>query len=276
MGSRLLFLLVAAFFVTMNVLLWRSEFGARHGLGGGIPVVTVWHKMLVAPDNSRLEIRRHGRKIGYGTWSPILGERAAAANRNLEEVSPEGMIRELSGYSIDFGGNFSVDNRSRVRFGFDLKLATNHQWQEFNLHLGVRPQPPAKASFYDLHSTAVGEKVKFTGDDGSGRIEEIFTFADLQNPEELFKQLGYPLNPGMMAALGLAGNSSRTNPAALGLTWEASNDWLKIGRARIRAYRLQARVGPFQMVLFISLEGAILRVELPDEIVLINDQLTIL
>ena len=38
MRYRLFFVLVTAFFVTMNVLLWRSEFGTRHGMGGGIPV----------------------------------------------------------------------------------------------------------------------------------------------------------------------------------------------------------------------------------------------
>ena len=276
MRYRLFFVLVTAFFVTMNVLLWRSEFGTRHGLGGGIPIETVWHKMLVAPDNSRLEIRQRGKKIGYGTWAPILGERAASPNRNLEDVSPEGMIHELSGYSIDFGSNFSVE-RNRIRFGFEVKVATNDLWQELNVHLGIRPAPPDKPSYFDLHSAAPGGKVKVTGDDGSGRLEYVFLLADLKNPEELLKQFGFLPGPEITALIGLLRNSAHGKSGELRLDWEASNDWLKIGRARVRAYRLQAGFGPFQMVVFVSLEGAILRVEVPMfEVVLINDQLAIL
>jgi len=40
---------------------------------------------------------------------------------------------------------------------------------------------------------------------------------------------------------------------------------------------LEAGFGPFQMIVFVSLEGAILRVEVPLlEIVLMNDELAIL
>src|SRR5437764_11061905 len=129
MWARLLFWLITVFFLTMNVLLWRYELGGRNNLGS-VPVETVWHKMLIAPDNSRLEIRHHGKKIGYGTWAPSVADELSAAKRLLEEPSPEGMIPEPSGYSIDSGGNFSIDNVTRLRFGFDLRPTAHHQWQE--------------------------------------------------------------------------------------------------------------------------------------------------
>ena len=255
----------------MNVLLWRSELGNGSEMGSGLPVETVWHKVLLAPDNSRLEIRRHGKKIGYGTWLPSVGEDLASNKRLLEEIVPEGMIQEPSGYSIDFGGNFSIENLTRLRFNFDLRLSTNHQWQDFRLHLSVRP------SAWEIQASAADGTVKFTSDDDTGHREQIFKIADLQKPEKIFQTAAWPLSSSIIAALGLPGTPGQTRPAALGLKWEAHNSWLKMANARMRVYRLQARLlDRFQIVIFISPEGEILRVDLPDEIVLLNDKLTIL
>src|SRR2546423_6813847 len=101
MWPRLLFLSVTVFFITMNVLLWRSEYGSGSQLGASVPVETVWHKMLIAPDKSPLEIRHHGKKIGYGTWVPTVRQDLTAASSAFDETLPEGMIREPSGYSIE-------------------------------------------------------------------------------------------------------------------------------------------------------------------------------
>src|SRR5207249_726926 len=124
MWSRFSLCLVTGFFIAMNVLLWRWEFGSRHQPGSSIPIDIVWEKMLIAPDNSQLEIRRHGKKIGHGTWVPSVGEDLVLGKRILEE-DLEGMILEPSGYSIDFSGNFSIDNATRLRFALDLRLTTN-------------------------------------------------------------------------------------------------------------------------------------------------------
>lgn len=270
MGSRILFCLVAAFFITMNVRLWRSEFGGHNNLGH-VPVETVWHKMLIAPDNSRLEIRHHGHRIGYGTWMPAVGEDLATGKRMIEEPMPEGMISEPSSYNIDFAGHFAIDNLTRLRFGFDLRLTTNHQWQEMSLRLGLRP------STWEVQASAGSGTVKFTTTDEAGHSEQVFRLEDLQKPDKLFQQTGWPISPALIAALGLPRDAAHASPAALGLKWEAQNDWLKIASERMRVYRLHARLlDRFQIVLFISLEGEILRVELPDEIVLVNDQLSIL
>ena len=52
MRFRITFLIVTAFFVTMNVLLWRSEYGARGHQGSPLPSELVWEKVLTSPDNS--------------------------------------------------------------------------------------------------------------------------------------------------------------------------------------------------------------------------------
>ena len=53
MIPRVTFLSIAAFWVAMNLLLWRSEYGSR-GSGIPVPVDLVWRKNLTAPDTSSL------------------------------------------------------------------------------------------------------------------------------------------------------------------------------------------------------------------------------
>ncbi len=268
MWSRLCLVLTAAFFVTMNVLLVTSEFGGGSKLGNAVPAEIVWQKVLTAPDNSTLEIRHHGIKIGLGRWMPAVGEDLATGRRLAEGAPPEGMVRTLSNYTIDFEGNVALADSTRLRFSFDLKLSTNQVWQAFNLRLSARP------ALWEVHSLAAEQTVQFIADEGDGRTQRTIKFADLQNPQKVLAELGNPSLPGIAATMGLGLPSS---PAAvsLGLAWEASNDWLEIGHTQMRVYRLQARLlDRFQAVILVSLEGEILRVELPDDVVLTNDVLT--
>jgi hypothetical protein len=271
MWHRALFVFITGFFITMNVLLWRSEFGGHSGIGSGIPVENVWHKMVLAPDTSRLDIRYHGKKIGYGNWEPKVGESVTLSKQMLEEFPPEGMAGEVAGYTVDFSGNLAIDNLLRLRFSFDLKLSTNQQWQEMSLHIGMRP------SYWDLRASAADQTVKFISDDENGHKQQTFTFSDLQSPDKLVRLFGGPFGPGMLAAVGLSKSPGQLSAQSLGLKWQARNDWLKIGNERMRIYRLQARLlDRFPIVICIGLEGQILRVELPDDILLLNDQLSVL
>ena len=68
MASRLTFIAITLFWVVMNILLWRSEFGAGRA-GSPVPVAAVWQKILTAPDNSSLTVIYKGRKIGFGGLS---------------------------------------------------------------------------------------------------------------------------------------------------------------------------------------------------------------
>ena len=77
MFGRLVFPLIALFWVVMNFLLWRSEFGGRGEIGGAVPVEVVWNKILTAPDDSALEVSHRGTKIGYFRWRANVGEEQA-------------------------------------------------------------------------------------------------------------------------------------------------------------------------------------------------------
>jgi hypothetical protein len=266
MFSRIAFLLITIFWVVMNVLLWRTEFGDRTRFGGAVPVEMVWEKILTAPDNSSLEITHHGEKTGHCGWTPNVGQDLTTGKISTEEVPPEGLVQVLSNYRIDVEGNLALtDFANRLRFDFSIKLDTNHVWQEFNIRLTMRP------SLWEIHSQASEEAIHLKMEDETGKSERAFKFADLQNPEFLAREFDLPLP--FLGAMGLSAGKKSTNPLSLGLVWEAYNDWVTIGHTPVRAYRLKTKIlDRFPIVIMVSRVGEILRVELPDDWVLVNDQ----
>ena len=74
MPLRLTFLAIILFWGTMNVLLWRTEYGS---LGGDTPVpfALVWRKILTAPDASSLSVYQNRERMGYCEFSTSVGQR---------------------------------------------------------------------------------------------------------------------------------------------------------------------------------------------------------
>jgi len=259
-------LLVTAFFITMNVLLWQSEFRGQP-FGARVSAESVWEKVLTAPDNSFLTIRHHGKKVGTCHWAPsIAQERPGVAS----EDSPEGMIEAPTSYSIEVNGNIIVEETSRVRFSIDLRLSTNQAWQELDIRVGLRP------SVWELHSVAAEQSLRLHIEDGQERTDKVFSFADLRNPDRILKEIGGPLLPAALAPLGLfPSTSGGAQPKlSLGLQWQGRFDRLRVGGELMRVYRIQARLlDRFQAIFYVSPVGEILKIELPDQLVLMNDAL---
>ncbi len=273
MLSRVTFFLVTAFFVIMNVLLWRSEFGGHHQFGSSIPPGNVWEKMVMAPDNSLLSIRHHGKARGICQWSPSVGQERATGKIMSDEPPPEGMMEGPASYNIEVNGHIVLDDLNRLRFNFELHISTNQAWQDFKIKVTLRP------SFWELHAVAADQTLRLRIDDGQERSDKLFTFADLQHPEKLLKELGGPLLPAALSSLGispaLAQRDGPQSGVSLGLHWDARYDRLKAGGDWMRVIRLQARLlDRFQIVVFVSPVGEILKVELPDQITLSNDALS--
>jgi len=277
------FLVITAFFVTMNVLLWRSEFRPQ-GEGTPVPLAGVWERILRAPDDSDLEIFQHKRKIGHLRWAANAGELATtnppAAGDNLQE----GMIRKVGGYTIDsLDGRLDLGaDRKRLRFTMNTSFTTTHQWQTFSMQFNQRPMS------LDLGASATNETVTVKyqhGDDGSQRT---LTFAQLRDPKALVRELAGPvplglLTGGLLGGLGEAGAAPELAalPAlqklSLGLQWDSRQDWLKVGSAKLRCYRLHARLlEKHQVTVYVSRVGELLRVELPNDIVLQNTRMLLL
>lgn len=266
--NRVAIFLATAFFITMNVLLWRSEFGGRNEFGAKIPPESVWEKLLTAPDNSFLTIHHHGKKIGSCHWSPTIGQKRAKSFS--EEPPPEGMIEEPTSYDLDLNGNFLIDDANRVRFDVELRLDTNQLWQKFDLKISLRP------SVWELHATAADQLLRLHIDDGQERSDRKFTFAELRQPDKLLREFGGPALPMFLGPLGLSSrpqNGPQPNLLSA-LHWQARYDKLRIAGDWMRVFRLQARLlDRFEAVMFVSPVGEILKVELPDELVLINEAL---
>jgi hypothetical protein len=274
MFARLTLILVTLFWVTMNVLLWRSEFGPGKYAGSPLPPTVVWQKILTAPDNSSLNIMHHGVRIGNCQWSAAVGQNGSASKLLLNDDPPDAMVDRPLIYRIDCEGTVMLGEPAiPLGFALNLEFDTNHVWQEFRLRLNSRPnrmELRARASEGTIHLQTEGD---------GGRVERWIQSSDLLNPQALARDLDLPtsLSLGVLSGLGLSSHSSTNSPLSLGLTWEARSDWVTIAHTPVRAYRLHAPLlDHYHVVVIVSRVGEILRVELPGEVSFVNEQLTTL
>jgi hypothetical protein len=270
MGARIWLGGVTVFWVVMSVLLWRSEFGSRGTPGSVVPLAVVWQKILTAPDASHLEIRQHTNRIGYCHWRPEIGQELATGAVMTDDEPVEGMVHRLAHYTLDLDGNLTLPGfPTRLRFSFGLKLSTNYAWQTFDASVTLRPD------VYKLTANAAEETVHLNVDAGGDRIDRTFRFAEFRNPQKLLQELGGPMFPAIITAMGVPFSTNQISAAALGGRWEARNASLLIGRNRVRAYRLHTRlVDRYNVTVYVSPVGEILRAELPGNVVLVNDALS--
>jgi hypothetical protein len=266
MWSRLLLVLVTLFFITMNVLLWRLEIAGHDELSSPVSAAFVWKTMLQASDVSTLEIRHAGAKVGSLRWLPSLLEEPASGAAG-GALQPEGMIKRLTGYNLELDGQVFLAAQQRLRFNTLLRLDPAYAWQELSLRLNLRPH------VWEVSSVAAEQTVRLRTEDESGHRDTVFTFADLQQPERLLRLVGAPEWSGLL--LGLPVQTNQLAALTLGLKWQARQDYYQLGHARLRGYRLQARLfDRYQISVFVDTAGGILRAELPGDLVLLNEGLT--
>jgi hypothetical protein len=264
MPARIAFVLIAGFWLTMNGLLVRAQFGARNAQAGEVPVQLVWKKILSAPDSSSLSISYHGKNIGFCHWVTGVGEEWATVTE--ENIPPR--LKSAGGRLRLEGSLFLFEVTNRVRFEFDLALRPNRTWRELKARLNTRPVT------VEIHSVAEDKTVSFITDDGAERLVRVLPVADLENPGALLRELAGPFAAGWIESLELPLLSPGRTPLATSAQWEAWEDTTLIGHSQVRVYRLQARfLDNCKIVLLVSRVGEILRIELPHEIVLANDQL---
>ena len=280
---RLAFFAIAVFFVTMNLLLWRSEFRPQ-GEGATVPLASVWERILRAPDDSDLEVFQRKKKIGHLRWAANAGETATTNAPVADDNLSEGMIRKISGYTIDIlDGRLDLGEAGkRVRFTMSTTFTTNHQWQAFTVQFVQRPMS------LDLGASATNETLKVSFRQGEETVQRTFTFAQLRDPKALLQAIAGPIPLGLLTG-GLLGGLSEAGaspelaalPAlqklSIGLQWDSRQDWLKVGSAKLRCFRLQTRLlEKHQAIVYVSRVGEILRVELPNDIVLQNTRMLLL
>jgi hypothetical protein len=111
-------------------------------------------------------------------------------------------------------------------------------------------------------------------DDGLRRAQHVWTFKDLRHPERIVRDIAGPVVPGLISMIGGPLNPNEVAQAASRLHWEARNERLLMGNARVRVYRLRLRlIDGYEVKVLVSPIGEILRVDLPDDFTLIHEDL---
>ena len=263
MNSRVTFFFVAAFWITMNGLLWHVEYGAR-GSGVAVPVDLVWRKILTAPDASSMNIYQDGERSGFCEFSTSVEMEMAKLDEN--SPPPEGLVAR-AGYSIHLNGNTSLgDFTNRVRFDARLQFSAKREWRELNLKISSR------AATVEIHSLATNQSVHLKISSDGGTFEHDLAFDDLRDPSALLRAFTGNFGGGFFGALELPVLPPASTGIAQNIRWEAHRARLKLGREPVSAYRLETQVLGRPVVIYASTLGEILRVELPGGITATLDE----
>ncbi len=63
MFPRVVFVVIASFWVVMNVLLWRKEFGPGTSGTTRVAMELVWGRVLTSPDSPSIAIIYQGKNV---------------------------------------------------------------------------------------------------------------------------------------------------------------------------------------------------------------------
>ena len=251
MRSRAAFVVITVFWVTMNVLLWRQEYGS-HGSDEPVPAALVWRKILTAPDASSLTIYQDGERSGFCEFSTSVETEMAKLDEN--RLPPEG-VATRAGYQVRLNGSTSLgDFTNRLRFDGRLGFSPARQWRELYLKLSTH------TAVVEIHSLATNQIVHLKITNEGGVIERELTFAELADPNAVLHAFAGSFGGGL---LDWSAWPQEFPALSQPVVWEAHCERLKIGNEPVSVYRLEARLLDYSMVIYTSTLGEILRVELP-------------
>jgi hypothetical protein len=260
--SRGLILVVVLFWGTMNVLLWRAEFGRGRDALSEVPLGTVVDRLLNAPDPSALQISQRGTVLGSLRWIPTVLESRTSGGE--DPSVPEGLV-DATGYSLDLDLNLRTVTDGplgRLRIMTHVDLDTNHVWQSISVRIYQRP------AIWEISAKAGGDSVRIRHEEGGNTVEQDYTARDLRALLGLMGGAAALVPMPVLSEvekLGGAGSVPRVR-------WNARNDWLRIGRSRVRTYRVEMTfLDTYTVVAQLSRAGEILEVRLPEGIALANE-----
>lgn len=254
MMSRIAFALIAVFWVTMNILLWRQEYGSS-GSEEPVPAALVWRKILTAPDASSLSIYQDGERSGFCELSTSVETEMAKLDE--DRPPPEG-VAARAGYQIRLNGNTSMgDFTNRLRFDGRLSFSSSRQWRELNLKLS------SHTASVEIHSIATNQMVHLKIINEAGIIEREIPFVDLADPNAVVRDIAGNFGGGFLGLVDLSVLPQDSAALSRPIVWEAYRDRLKIGGEPVSVYRVETHMLDYSIVIYASTLGEILRVELP-------------
>jgi hypothetical protein len=263
--SRILLLAIVSFWLLMNYLLWRSQWGAHSRIGSAVPAEVVWEKILTAPDLSSLDIYDHDKKIGSCNWMASVGNSPLASNKILaDDYAPDGLNEPVTGYTLTTDGNATLTASNRFRFNAALSLSTNRTWQDLHVRVSVRLKT------WDIHAMAATEKLVVTQEDNNGRWQKTLNISDVRDAETMWSSFGGTEALSFLAGAGMTPSKDMMTQLSGAVEWQAHEDWMQFGHTKARVYRVETTFFGRRIYLFISRVGEILWVELPNNITLRN------
>jgi hypothetical protein len=254
--ARLTFLGLTAFWITMNILLWRSEFGA-HGGDTPVPLKLVWKKILTAPDASSLSVYQNGERMGYCEFSTSVGQQMATLDE--DKPPPEGFATR-GGYQIHLAGNVALgDFTNRLKFDGKFQFTAARQWQELTLKISTH------TASIEIHSVATNQMahVKITSE--GNVIEHDLSFDELANPNTIVRVFAGNFADAVLGVVDLP--QFTPDEASQKIEWDARRTRVKIGTESVPVYRLETSALGYTMVVDVSTLGEILCVQLPNNVV---------
>jgi len=256
MISRVTFVVVLGFWLTMNYTLWNIEYGARGG-DTPVPLQLVWRKILTAPDASSLTVYEKGDRMGYCEFSTGVGQQMATFD---EDRPPPDGITLRNGYQLHIAGNVSMgDFTNRLKFDGRLYFDRTRHWQEVALKINSR------LSVIEIHSLATNQTahLKFSND-GMVLLERDIPFNDLQSPGGIVHALSGNMNSDFFGGPDM----SDILPGSLDqkIEWDARRTRVKVGGEAVPIYRLETSLLGHPITVDVSTLGEILRIDLPGDI----------
>ena len=196
MIPRIAFLLIAVFWIAMNILLWRAEY-VHYGNGIRVPMALVLQKILTAPDISSLTVFQDGDRIGFCEFSTSVEQEMATLDEG--KPVPEG-VNTHAGYQIRFNGNVGLgDFTNRLTFNGILEFTRQRAWRELNLKVS------SHFATIEIHSLAADRSVQLTITTDELSTERVFSFDDLENPNGLMTRVCRKPGRGLGSRAGSAG-----------------------------------------------------------------------
>jgi hypothetical protein len=258
--GRLTFLGVTLFWVVMNLLLWRREFGGGSSGGTPVSVDVVVEKLLTSPDPSTLELKYQGKTAGFLHWYPDPGEETQEVYS--EGYIPQGMVGGERSLEVRLEGNLTPPSGGAgLRLDVVLRLGVGRDWETVSIQGGNR-QLQLKIGA----DRALGELTWYVKTPEM-TLEDRVLLSEDRDTREFLGMLGVGAEPflSLLPLDSVGGN---------GAEWSAELGWIPFGNSRIRVYRLRGRwQGGYEVALLVNRAGEVLRVELPGGVRLFNEGL---
>ena len=263
---RLAFPVILLFWLVMNALLWRAEYGDT-GRGSRVSSDVVIDKIFNAPDASSLQVFQNGRSLGFIRWE-IIPDEVYFDGTN----QPAGRVESIRGYTVALDGRLDVEPlRGKLRFNLRSTLDTAFDWQSLQATINLPP------SSWEVTAVATNQVLTVKHDGALGQWERTTPLGQLRDPAALAEQFAGPLIAPLLKPL-LPANAALDQAAgglpALGLEWDAYNDSIRLGSTRVRIYRIEARLpGERVVTILVSRVGEILQVKFPGQLQFTNENI---